>query len=150
VSGYAGDAMDMKPRRAFGDGDASLEAMGGEDGVSRLVDMFFDNMEQLPEARTIHEMHPDTALTREKLKVFLVGWLGGPKRYAERWGRIRIPKAHKHLPIDEAERDQWLLCMDKAVDAMPVSDDFRSYFKEQIRVPAGRVMEASQRRRASE
>ena len=133
----------------FGDGDASLQAMGGEAGVAALVEAFYDNMETLPEARTIKEMHPDLALAREKLTVFLVGWLGGPKRYKERWGPIRIPPAHAHLTIDEAERDQWLLCMDKAIDAMPVTPEFRTYFKEQIRVPANRAMRASKARRAT-
>ncbi len=128
----------------FGEGDASLVAMGGEAGVAALVDAFYDNMETLPEARTVKEMHPDLALAREKLKVFLVGWLGGPKRYAQRWGKIRIPHAHAHLPIGPAEHDQWLLCMDRAIDGMPVSVAFRSYFKEQIRVPASRVLAAAQ------
>ena len=57
--------MDGNAERAFGDGDASLQAMGGEAGVGRLVDTFFDNMERLPEARTIRDMHPDLELARE-------------------------------------------------------------------------------------
>ncbi len=131
----------------FGDGDASLRAMGGEPGVAALVEAFYDNMEQLPQAQTIRDMHPDLALARDKLTAFLVGWLGGPKRYAERWGRIRIPAFHAYLRIDEAERDQWLLCMDRAIEAMPVTEAFREYFKVQIRVPANRSMQASQARR---
>ena len=121
--------------------------MGGEEGVAALVNAFYDNMETIPEARTIRDMHPDLKLAREKLTVFLVGWLGGPRRYAERWGPIRIPPAHAHLTIDEPERDQWLLCMDRAIDGMPVTPEFRTYFKEQIRVPANRVMQASKARR---
>ena len=122
--------------------------MGGEAGVAALVDAFYDNMERFPDAKGIRDMHPDLALAREKLTVFLVGWLGGPRRYAERWGRIRIPPAHAHLKIDEPEHDAWLRCMDAAIDAMPVTPDFRTYFKQQIRVPAGRVMQASKTRRA--
>jgi len=131
---------------AYGEGDASLQAMGGEAGVAALVDAFYDEMERRPEARTIRDMHPDLALAREKLTVFLVGWLGGTKRYAQRWGQIRIPPAHAHLPIRQAEHDAWLTCMDAAIEAMPVEPDFRAYFKTQIRVPASRVLRACRSR----
>ncbi|MBV1859797.1 MAG: hypothetical protein KUG77_15405 [Nannocystaceae bacterium] len=100
-------------------------------------------MEQLPEAARILAMHPDIPLARDKLAVFLTGWLGGPKRYKERWGPIRIPAAHAHLPIGQDEHDAWLTCMDAAVDRMPVPDDFNTYFKREIRVPAGRVLAKS-------
>lgn len=140
---------DPTEQRAFGDGDASLQAMGGEDGVSRLVDAFYDLMETLPEAERIRKMHPaNLDESRKKLKVFLVGWLGGPKRYSQIWGPIRIPHAHAHLPIDEADRDAWLLCMDRAIEAMPVSREFAGYFKSAIRVPANRVVDKCRERRA--
>lgn len=128
----------------YGYEDTSFKAMGGEAGVRRLVDRFFDLMETLPEAQEILHMHPpDRALSREKLAVFLCGWLGGPKRYRERWGPIRIPSAHMHLGVTAAHHDAWLLCMDRAVDAMEVAEDFRAYFKREIRVPAGRVLSAT-------
>ncbi len=121
--------------------------MGGEPGVAALVHRFYDLMESREEARPIREMHPeDLALSREKLIVFLTGWLGGPKRYAQRWGKIRIPVAHARLPIGPAERDQWLGCMDAAVDEMPISEEFREYFKIQIRVPANRIVAVCQAR----
>lgn len=91
-------------------------------------------------------MHGDLTVARDKLTVFLVGWLGGPRRYAERWGQIRIPPAHAHLPIAQADHDAWLVCMDAAIDAMPVEADFRAYFKTQIRVPADRVLRACRAR----
>jgi hemoglobin len=129
--------------RSFGDGDTSLQAMGGEAGVAALVGHFYDLMETRPEAAEIRGMHPaDLTESRAKLTAFLVGWLGGPKRYAERWGEIRIPRAHAHLPIGPAQRDQWLTCMDQAIAQMPVSDEFRAYFREEIRVPANRVVDA--------
>lgn len=133
----------------YGYEDTSLRAMGGEDGVRRLVDLFYDEMETRPEARRILEMHgTDLGLAREKLAAFLTGWLGGPKRYRERWGRIQIPAAHRHLDIGTAERDAWLACMQVAIDAMPVADDFRAYFMREIAVPANRVLAMAERTRA--
>ena len=131
--------MEREPGE-YGYKDTSLRTLGGEAGVRRLVDHFYDRMSTLPEARTVLTMHPDLPLAREKLSVFLTGWLGGPKRYSERWGPIRIPDAHAHLPVTQADHDAWLTCMDGAVDLMDLPDDFRAYFKREIRVPAGRVL----------
>ena len=56
----------------------------------------------------------------EKLSVFLIGWMGGPQKYNKRFGRIIIPAAHQPFDIGEAERDQWLLCMRKALAVSPL------------------------------
>jgi hemoglobin len=135
----------------YGYEDASLRAMGGEEAVRMLVDRFYDVMHTVPEAAHIRRMHPaDLAVSRDKLTVFLTGWLGGPKRYAERWGRMHIPAAHAHLTIDAPERDAWLLCMETAMADMPVTEDFRAYFMREITVPANRVMMVSQGRRRAQ
>ena len=128
----------------YGHQDNSFLTLGGEAGVRTLVDLFYDEMERRPEAQKILRMHPSNLeISREKLWVFLCGWLGGPKRYADRWGPIRIPAAHAHIEVGEAERDAWLDCMQVAIDAVDVPDDFRAYFMREIRVPAERVMQAA-------
>lgn len=137
------------PRRVrqpgeYGHEDTSFRTLGAEAGVRALVDLFYDAMERRPDAQKILAMHPsDLSISREKLWVFLCGWLGGPKRYAERWGPMRIPTAHAHLVVGEAERDAWLACMQEAIDAVDVPDDFRDYFMREIRVPAERVMQVA-------
>lgn len=126
-----------KPR--YGVGDASFQAAGGEQGIRRLVDDFYDYMDSLPEARTIRAMHPaDLEVSRDKLARFLCGWLGGPKLFPQKYGPIAIPRAHGHLPIGRAERDTWLLCMSKAVDRQPYSPDFKKYLLVQLAIPAER------------
>ena len=136
--------MAEKKPGEYGYQDTSLRAMGGEAGVRSLVDRFYDAMETRPEARAIRRMHAsDLTLARDKLTTFLIGWLGGPKRYRERWGPIRIPAAHAHLPIGPAERDAWLACMQEAIDGMPVAEDFKVYFMRAIAVPAHRSMTRS-------
>jgi hemoglobin len=135
--------------RPYGDGDASFVAAGGLDGLTRLVDAFYDAMSGAPEASRIRAMHPrDLALSRRKLTAFLSGWLGGPKLFAEQFGPISIPRAHAHMAIDEAERDAWMACMRAAVAAQPWVDDFKAYFLVEIAVPAERVRVASVERRS--
>lgn len=136
--------MPDKAPGEYGYQDTSFRTIGGEPGVRQLVDLFYDKMESDPTAAHIKNMHPpDLNLSRDKLAAFLCGWLGGPKRYRERWGPIRIPAAHAHLHIGERERDAWLMCMDHAIARMDVPDDFRAYFMREIRVPAERVLQAS-------
>ena len=74
---------------------------------------------------------------------FLSGWLGGPKLYAEHFGGINIPLAHKHLTVGVAESEAWLLCMQKAEDKQNYEAPFKLYLMEQLRVPAERIRQVS-------
>lgn len=130
---------DSHQRPVYGKGDASFQAAGGEQGVFRLVNEFYRQMSILPEASRIRAMHSeDLSSSIDKLARFLCGWLGGPKLYREKYGEIRIPVAHRHLDIGPAERDAWLLCMEKAIERQPFPEDFKSYLLRELFVPAER------------
>ena len=89
-----------------------------------MIGAFYQMMDTLPEARTIRAMHvADLSPMVEKLTVFLTGWLGGPERYRERFGRIVIPAAHEPFLIGVDERDQWLLCMRRALESHQADAD---------------------------
>ena len=138
--------MVEKTGNTYGKGDASFQAAGGEPGIRKLVDDFFDRMESDPRFATIYSMHPDDIdVSRDKLARFLCGWLGGPKLYNEKYGAIGIPRVHAHLAIGLAERDQWLTCMSESVELQSFDDSFKRYLMEQLFVPA----EAVRRRCAS-
>ena len=133
----------------YGEGDASFQAAGGLEGLRKLVDRFYRAMDELPEARTIRAMHPaDLTEAKEKLTLFLSGWLGGEKLFSKKYGPIVIPKAHAHLELDEPERDAWLACMRVAVDEQDYAPAFKTYLMEQLFVPAERCRIASVNRRA--
>ena len=94
------------------------ELVGGADGTRALVDRFYDFMDSLPEAKTIRAMHAASLhVSREKLFLFLSGWLGGPPLYIQRFGHPRLRARHLPFAIDEAARDAWMLCMTRALDA---------------------------------
>jgi len=70
---------------------SSYERIGSEEGLWKLVNTFYDNMERLPEARIIRELHAkDLRSAREKLFMFLSGWLGGPDRYIAAFKRSMV------------------------------------------------------------
>ena len=80
------------------------ELLGGDEGVRKLTADFYGLMDTLPEAAPIRAMHKgDLSEMSDKLGTFLIGWLGGPQRYQERFGRVIIPLAHKPFS-DRAER----------------------------------------------
>lgn len=130
----------------YGFSDNSFQAAGGVEGIRKLVDDFYHEMDTLPEAAIIRGMHrQDLTESREKLTFFLCGWMGGPKLYHEKYGSINIPRSHMHLPIGEAERDAWLLCMERAIARQDYRPEFASYLLIQLRVPAERIFATSRK-----
>ena len=130
----------------YGFSDTSFQTAGGEAGIRRLVDDFYRFMDELPEAKTIRAMHKtDLTESRDKLTLFLCGWMGGPRRYNEKYGSINIPRDHAHLAIGAAERDAWLLCMERAIALQPYPTDFANYLLTQLRIPAERIFAVSKK-----
>ena len=74
-------------------------------------------MEQDEYARPLLELHPQP-LDRIRFVFFefLSGWLGGPDLFTEKYGHPMLRKRHLPFLIDEELRNQWIYCMDKALD----------------------------------
>ncbi len=130
----------------YGFSDTSFQAAGGIDGIRKLVDDFYLEMDALPEAAIIRKMHKtDLTESRDKLALFLCGWMGGPSVYQEKYGSINIPRSHAHLTIGEAERDAWLLCMERSIAKQGYSPEFSTYLLAQLRIPAARIFATSRK-----
>jgi hemoglobin len=116
------------------------ELLGGEDGVRRLCEAFYDCMEQLPEAADIRRMHgEDLSGIRQKLFEFLSGWLGGPHLYAQKYGSICMTGPHRPFAIGPKERDQWLLCMDRALEQIGASEEVKAMLKQPLQAIADMI-----------
>ncbi|MDP2432836.1 MAG: group II truncated hemoglobin [Pseudomonadota bacterium] len=93
------------------------ERLGGETKVRQLVDRFYDHMDEQPETYGIRKLHAeDLSGSRQKLYDFLTGWLGGPQLYVEKHGHPMLRRRHLPFGIGDAERDQWMHCMQLALD----------------------------------
>lgn len=94
------------------------DLLGGEAGVRRLVDAFYDQMESDPDAAGVRGLHgPDLALARDRLADWLSGWLGGPAVFHQRHpGRPCLMSAHHAFDIGPLETGQWLSCMRRALE----------------------------------
>ena len=105
--------------------------IGGESQVHALVDRFYDLMDLEPDYAALRAAHgTELANAREKLKMFLTGWLGGPQRYTEQFGHPRLRMRHMPFSIGIAERDQWVACMDQAMQETEIDDALRTRLKE--------------------
>jgi hemoglobin len=129
----------------YGTLDSSYKAAGEETGVRKLVDDFYHQMETQKRGKHIRAMHKeDLHIIKDKLSLFLMGWLGGPRKYGEKYGGISIPMVHQHLVIGEEERDAWIFCMNEALKQQDYETDFKQYLIEQLAFPAERIRQVSQ------
>lgn len=90
--------------------------IGGEAGLRQLVERFYQLMGEIPVAAELRAMHPaDLRQPKERLFMFLSGWMGGPPLYAQTIGPPRLRQAHLAFPIDSRARDAWMICMKQAL-----------------------------------
>jgi hemoglobin len=103
------------------------ELIGGEAMIRRLADRFYEIMDTDPGAARIRAMHAeDLAPIRQLLFEFLSGWLGGPPLYFQRSEHRCIMSAHRPYTIGEAERDEWMMCMRRAMDDCGLKGEMRA------------------------
>ena len=97
------------------------EVIGGEAAIRTLVEKFYYYMDTLPEAKGIRDIHQaDLTSAETKLFKYMTGWLGGPNLYIEEYGHPILRARHLPFAIGESERDQWMLCMNKAIEEVPM------------------------------
>ena len=102
------------------------ELLGGDAKVRELVDRFYDLMDFEAKYRELRAVHGSTLESaREKLYLFLSGWLGGPPLYMDRYGHPMLRARHLPFAIGTVERDQWLACMAQAMEETGVPQELR-------------------------
>jgi hemoglobin len=109
------------------------DLLGGDAGVRRLVDRFYDLMDSAPEAVHVRALHAASLkASREKLYLFLTGWTGGPPLYVAQRGHPRLRMRHFPFAIGARERDEWLWCMDRALDEQEMPDALRAQLRQRL------------------
>ena len=87
----------------------------------------------------MRSMHAkDLSPMKEKLADYLTGWMGGPPLYADKYGTVCMTTPHEPYHIGPEERDQWLLCMDKALEQTGASEEL----VEMLKIPMFRIADA--------
>ena len=105
--------------------DSLYDRVGGEPVFRQLVDAFYDGVETDPVLRPLYE-EDDLQAARERLRLFLVQYWGGPTTYSETRGHPRLRMRHFSWRIGEQERDAWLSHMSAAVAGLDVDEHSRA------------------------
>jgi hemoglobin len=109
------------------------ELIGGEAALRRLIDRFYDLMDETPECYVVRKLHPqDLSGSREKLFMFLSGWLGGPPLYMQKHGHPMLRARHLPFAIGLAERDAWLGCMKQAMEECELEPELRKWLLQAL------------------
>ena len=113
------------------------DLIGGEPVVRGLVDRFYDLMDLEPGYAALRAAHgTELSGARQKLFMFLSGWLGGPPLYTEQHGHPRLRMRHMPFSIGVLERDQWVACMDQAMGEVGIDSQMRARLKASCRQTA--------------
>ena len=102
------------------------DKLGGAPALQQLTHRFYELIDELPEAWSIRQMHPDNlAGSQQSLFEFLSGWLGGPPLFMPHRGHPRLRMRHAPYAISPTARDEWLLCMRMALAEQVHDEGFR-------------------------
>lgn len=113
-----------------------IDVIGGEEAVRALVETFYDLVESEPEGenlRRLHQRGQGMANARVEQFNFLCGFLGGRRFYEEKHGHMNVKLMHEHVPISAEDAENWLYCMDMALEKLghdgPRIDPLRAAFR---------------------
>ncbi len=109
----------------------TYEKIGGEAAVGKLCDRFYQLMDSTAHFAELRAMHPESLQgSRDKLYMFLSGWLGGPDLFVEKFGHPRLRGRHMPFAIGVKERDQWVACMVLAMEDVGIEESIRAKLVE--------------------
>ena len=78
----------------------------GEEFFTALVDAFYDGVATDQVLAPMYPDYPDLGPARERLRLFLIQYWGGPQTYMEQRGHPRLRMRHMPFTVGEAERDR--------------------------------------------
>jgi hemoglobin len=117
----------------MGDHDkVTLYERVGEGFFTKLVEHFYDGVVADQVLWPLYPEHSDLDGAKERLRLFLIQYWGGPTTYMEVRGHPKLRMRHMPYLIGPKERDHWLLHMAAAVenvtDDSGIRDELMSYF----------------------
>jgi hemoglobin len=95
----------------------------GEDNLRLLVDRFYDRV--FVHEQIAHLFKTPQQEIKEKQRLFLTQFLGGPPLYSQRYGHPQLRARHLPHPITEDDAVAWLSCMSEALHSLPLDTALR-------------------------
>jgi hemoglobin len=90
-----------------------FEDLGGRENIEKVVDRFYDLIDEDPELRPIFPVSMEQGRARQKL--FLEEWLGGEPRYTTDIGPWQLRRRHAPFRVTETGATRWIGHMELAL-----------------------------------
>lgn len=100
-----------------------FERIGGEEAIQQLTDHFYDLVFEHPLISRLFKN--DKEIIKEKQRLFLTQFLGGPQLYNNKYGHPMMRARHMPHPISEDDAVAWLQCMASAVGSLNIDNDLK-------------------------
>lgn len=95
----------------------------GEENLRLLVDRFYDCV--FTNDQIAHLFKTDKEVIKEKQRLFLTQFLGGPPLYSEKFGHPKLRARHLPHPITEEDAAAWLSCMSAAITSLQIDESLK-------------------------
>lgn len=92
------------------------EQIGGQPVINRIVERFYDLMDEEPDYAELRAIHaPDLTPMRKSLAMFLAAWCGGPRDWFDQNPGKCMMSAHKGVSVGTDTANQWADAMQRAI-----------------------------------
>ncbi|WP_083701453.1 globin [Tersicoccus sp. Bi-70] len=96
------------------------EDVGGAPTFRALTDAFYDGVAGDPDLRALYP-EEDLGPAKDRLRLFLEQYWGGPTTYSQERGHPRLRMRHHPFAVTPAMRERWLKHMRDAVDTLTLA-----------------------------
>lgn len=115
--------------------------MGGDEGMRRIADTFYDKVSNHPEIKDLFPKNLD--VSKEKMAMYLTQFLGGPSLYSEKYGPPMMRRRHLAFPVTPEGNEAWLACMEDALKEHRVEEQHQNLIMNSLRQIGYRLINRS-------
>jgi hemoglobin len=109
----------------------------GETNLQLLVDRFYDLVFENPQISRLFKT--DKNVIKEKQRLFLTQFLGGPPLYSNQYGHPRLRARHLPHTITADDAVALLSCMSTAVSSLTIEQELKDELMERL-IPTAMFM----------
>lgn len=109
----------------------------GEENLRLLVTRFYDLV--FANDQISHLFTTDKSVIKEKQRLFLTQFLGGPPLYSEQYGHPQLRARHMPHPISPDDAVAWLSCMSTSIAGLPIEESLKDELMQRI-IPTAMFM----------
>ena len=95
----------------------------GADNLELLVGRFYDLVFENEQIARLFKTDKD--VIKEKQRLFLTQFLGGPSLYSDQYGHPQMRARHLPHPIGQEDAVAWLQCMSAAITSLSIEDSLK-------------------------